>query len=309
MGLTENQKNLIQAISKNDMVSAKKCALSCITEDNTQKNKYWCSRYKSILENSKNMIELPYDLKNIICVEDVSTSFREERYFLTDREKGIYDDIIRMKEISERLAEIGLSYKNSTLLYGESGTGKTTFGKYVAYKIGIPFCYLNFSNLVDSHMGATSKNISQAFGYAMSNPCVLMLDEIDCISIRRGGISTSVDGEMARITITLMQEFDKLTNNAVIIGATNRIDMIDEALLRRFSLKHEIKSLTEKESRIATQKFLDDINMVVQNKDIEELLVKSNGNQANLINGLIKMVSKNIYYELIREKSRRLLTQ
>ena len=179
----------------------------------------------------------------------------------------------------------------------------------MAYKIGIPFCYLNFSNLVDSHMGATSKNISQAFGYAMSNPCVLMLDEIDCISIRRGGISTSVDGEMARITITLMQEFDKLTNNAVIIGATNRIDMIDEALLRRFSLKHEIKSLTEKESRIATQKFLDDINMVVQNKDIEELLVKSNGNQANLINGLIKMVSKNIYYELIREKSRRLLTQ
>ena len=302
MGLTENQKNLIQAISKNDMVSAKKCALSCITEDNTQKNKYWCGRYKSILENSKNMIELPSNLKNMICAEDVSTSFREERYFITDREKRIYDDIIRMREVAERLAEMGLAYKNSTLLYGESGTGKTTFGKYVAYKIGIPFCYLNFSNLVDSHMGATSKNISQAFGYAMSNPCVLMLDEIDCISIRRGGISTSADGEMARITITLMQEFDKLTNNAVIIGATNRIDMIDEALLRRFSLKHEIKKLTEKVSGMMIQKFLEDINMVVQDRKREELLTQSGGNQSNLINGLVKMVSQNIYDELIRKK-------
>ena len=99
-----------------------------------------------------------------------------------------------------------------------------------------------------------------------------------------------------------MQEFDKLTNNAVIIGATNRIDMIDEALLRRFSLKHEIKSLTEKESERMIQKFLDDINMIVQNEDIEELLVKSKGNQANLINGLVKMVSQNIYDELIKFK-------
>jgi ATP-dependent 26S proteasome regulatory subunit len=90
-----------------------------------------------------------------------------------------------MKKVNERLIEIGIPYINSTLLYGESGTGKTTFGRYVAFKTGLPFCYMNFSNLVDSYMGSTSKNISKAFSYAISNPCVFMLDEVDCISIRR----------------------------------------------------------------------------------------------------------------------------
>ena len=95
-------------------------------------------------------------------------------------------------------------------------------------------------------MGNTSKNITKAFSYAIEHPCIFMLDEIDCISIKRTEVSSSSSEEFARVTITLMQEFDKLTNDIIVIGATNRMDRMDDALLRRFSIKHEVNVLNNK---------------------------------------------------------------
>lgn len=300
MGLTDNQKKLIEAVSQNNIQTAKKCAIDCLTEDSTTKNRLFCSKYKSVLETTaSNLIELPYDLMGILYVEDVTNSFRDGRYYLSDREKNIYENIICMKKVNERLMEMGIPYINSLLLYGESGTGKTTFGRYVAFKTGLPFCYLNFSNLVDSYMGSTSKNISKAFLYAMSNPCVFMLDEIDCISIRRSDTSSSgsSSGEMARITITLMQEFDKLTNNIIVIGATNRQDRMDEALLRRFSIKHEVKAFNKEEKTAMVNKYLSDIQMKFSETEIDEL-INGNNNQSMLINELIRSISVRLANEV-----------
>lgn len=300
MGLTNNQQELIKAVSQNDIVKAKKCAIACVAEDTTAKNKWFCSKYKGILESTgSNLMELPYDLKGLLCVEDVSNSFKVGRYFLSDREKDVYENIIRMKKVNERLMEIGIPYINSTLLYGESGTGKTTFGRYISYKTGLPFCYLNFSHLVDSYMGNTSKNISKAFSYAITNPCVFMLDEIDCISIRRSDTNSSSGsgGEMARITITMMQEFDKLPNDVIVIGATNRIDRIDEALLRRFSLKHEVKVLDNREKTEMIHQYLDDVKMKFSDEEIKDM-VENNRNQSMLLNELIRRISMKISEEV-----------
>jgi SpoVK/Ycf46/Vps4 family AAA+-type ATPase len=296
MGLTDNQKRLIQSIAQNDIISAKKCAIACVAEDDTLKNKSFCNKYRSVLESTgSNMLELPHDLKNLLHVEDVSNSFKEGRYYLSTREKTVYDNIVRMKKVNERLMEMNIPYINSTLLYGESGTGKTTFGRYVAFKTGLPFCYMNFSNLVDSYMGNTSKNINKAFAYAITNPCVFMLDEIDCISIRRSdtGSSGGSGGEMARITITLMQEFDKLPNDVVVIGATNRKDRVDEALLRRFSLKHEVVVLNNEEKSAMVNKYLSDVKMSFSEDEVLEL-TKNNKNQAILLNELIRLISLKI---------------
>lgn len=297
MGLTDNQQQLIKAVSENNLQLAKKCAVACVVEDTTQKNKYFCNRYKQILENSGSMIELPHDLKSILCMEDVSLLFKEGRYYLSEREKAVFDTIVRMKKVNDRLMEMGIPYLNSTLLYGESGTGKTTFGRYVAYKMGLPFCYLNFSSLVDSYLGNTSKNIGKAFNYVVANPCVFMLDEIDCISIRRSEAGGGGDGEMARVTITLMQEFDKLTNDIVVIAATNRMDRIDEALLRRFSVKHEVKPLEREERKELVCKFLDDVGMEFSSNEIMPL-IDSKENQSMLLNELVRLISEKIYHEV-----------
>lgn len=303
MALTDNQQRLIRAIAENDIRSAKKCAVACLTEDTTQKNQWFVKRYKNIFETTgANMYELPQDLKGLLTSEDVSLSFKEERYYLSEREKSVYENIIRMKKVNERLMEMGIPYINSTLLYGESGTGKTTFGRYIAFKTGLPFCYMNFSHLVDSYMGGTSKNISKAFTYAISNPCVFMLDEVDCISIRRedAGSSGGSSGEMARVTITLMQEFDKLPNDIIVIGATNRKDRIDEALLRRFSMKSEVKPLSKEERTAMVYKYLDDVGMNFSENEVEKL-VQENKNQSTLINELIRMISTRILQEVSNE--------
>ncbi len=300
MGLTDNQQRLIRAIAENDIRSAKKCAVACLTEDTTQKNQWFVKRYKNIFETTgANMYELPQDLKGLLIVEDVSLSFKEGRYYLSEREKAVYENIIRMKKVNERLMEMGIPYINSTLLYGESGTGKTTFGRYIAFKTGLPFCYMNFSHLVDSYMGGTSKNISKAFTYAISNPCVFMLDEVDCISIRRedAGSSGGSSGEMARVTITLMQEFDRLPNDVIVIGATNRMDRIDKALLRRFSVKHDVKTLDEAEKIGMVRKYLKDIGMDFPAHEISKM-VQRNQNQSMLLNDLIRTISEKITEEI-----------
>ena len=295
MGLTENQKRLIDAVSSNDIKKAKKCAMACLAEDTTSKNSNFCKRYRNILESGgPELIALPQNLNGIVRMEDVSGSFIERRYFLSDREDQVFQEILRMQKVSQKLLQLRIPYLNTTLLYGESGTGKTTFGRYVAYKTGLPFCYLNFSQLVDSLMGNTSKNISKAFEYAAANPCVFMLDEIDCISIRRSsGGSGGSDGEMARVTISLMQEFDRLSNNMIIIGATNRIDRVDEALLRRFSVKHEVVPLKEEEKELFVRKYISDTGLTLSEEAIAEI-IQSGENQAMLVNLIIKALAKEI---------------
>ena len=178
------------------------------------------------------MIELPGNLKDILVCEDVSLSSKENRYYVTERQEIIAKNIFRLAKVSGKLMELMIPYKNATLLYGPPGTGKTMFGKYIAYKMGLPFCYLNFSKVVDSYMGVTSRNIAQAFTYASTNPCVFMLDEVDTISCNRERTSSGADREIGRVTVTLMQEFDKLANDVVVIAATNRPDVLDPALLR-----------------------------------------------------------------------------
>lgn len=299
MSLTDNQKYLIKAISENRLDLARRVALSCLEEDKTQKNKVFCDAYKRALEKPVNkFIELPNHLKGILCAEDVSKTFKEKRYYISDREKKIFDNIIKSKKVNDKLMEMGIPYLNSTLLFGDSGTGKTTFGKYVAYKMNLPFCYLNFSRLVDSYMGGTSKNISEAFKYAINNPCVFMLDEVDCISIERSSSNDSgPSGEMARITITLMQEFDKLSNDIVVLGATNRIDRIDKALLRRFSIRHEVKMLSYKERVEMINMYLSDINFVFSDEVIHNI-AEPDRSQAELINKLIRLISNKIYVDM-----------
>ena len=97
-----------------------------------------------------------------------------------------------------------IPYKNTTLLYGESGTGKTELGRYIAYKLNLPFFYISFVSTIDSYMGSTAKNIHKIFEFCNSIPCVLMLDEVDSVAAKRSVAgSRGVDGEIERTTIAI----------------------------------------------------------------------------------------------------------
>lgn len=284
--MNDLDRRLIESVCRNDLQSAKKIVKIILEQDKTQKNRMFVNRYLTMLNNSAmNLMELPADLKNLLIMEDVSVSFNENRYYLSNRESKVVEKILKLNKASQRLAEIGVNYINSTILYGESGTGKTTLGRYMAYKMGIPFAYLNFSRVVDSYLGSTQKNISKVFDHVKQQKCVFMIDEIDAIGMRRR--DSKEVGEMSRIVISLMQNLDTLTSDVVFLGATNRLDIIDEALLRRFTTKHEVKRLNEQERYEMARKFLDDVDFDYDDDWLIGICERDN-TQAGLMNELVE---------------------
>jgi SpoVK/Ycf46/Vps4 family AAA+-type ATPase len=289
--MNDRLKEIIKAVADNDIQKAKQFVKVIVDEDKSQANKYFCESIKHKLQAaSMNLIELPYDVKDILYMEDTSISFNENRYFLSERERQIFDEIDGMYQTSLKLSEMGIQYLNSILLYGESGTGKTLFGKYIAYKLKVPFVYMNFSNAISSYLGSTAKNIAKAFDFVQKQKCIFMIDEIDAIGMMRGKEDI---GEMARITISLMQALDCVRNDTIIVGATNRIDMIDKALLRRFTMQHEVKKFNNTEIEQMIIRFLDDVNIPYRIEDIRAYSsVKPC--QAIAINEVIRAIARSI---------------
>lgn len=284
--MNDLDRKLIETVCRNDLQSAKKIVKIILEQDKTQKNRMFVNRYLTMLNNSAmNLMELPADLKNLLIMEDVPVSFNENRYYLSNRESKVVEKILKLNKASQRLAEIGVNYINSTILYGESGTGKTTLGRYMAYKMGIPFAYLNFSRVVDSYLGSTQKNISKVFDHVKQQKCVFMIDEIDAIGMRRR--DSKEVGEMSRIVISLMQNLDTLTSDVVLLGATNRLDIIDEALIRRFTTKHEVKRLNQQERYEMASKFLTDVDFDYDDEWLIGICEKDN-TQAGLMNKLVE---------------------
>ncbi len=298
MALTNSQMLLIRSIAENNIKAARQWAIICCDEDKTQKNASFVERYKSMLNQQENkFIELPSNVSGFICAEDVTETFNINRYFLSERERSLAERITRMAKASAKLKELKIPYRNSTLLYGESGTGKTMFGRYIAYKFELPFLYLKFSTLISSYMGNTSKNIAEAFKFAMKTPCVFMLDELDAISTNREEGKGSASSEMNRITITIMQELDQLTNDAVVLAATNRIDVIDSAVLRRFSVKHEVKLFNDDEKLQLLDAFLSDVGVDFSGSRINSIL-STGANQSAIINRAIEEIAADIINDL-----------
>lgn len=249
MGMTNNMLSLVRYVAENDLSKAKQYALACCAEDTTQKNRYAVARYKQLLTTGGlNMIELPHNVSKFATMEDVSMTYLEDRYYLTEDEKKLFEMIRDMNDVALQLMEKQIPYLNATLLYGESGVGKTAFSKYVAYKLQMPYLYVNFSKMLDSYLGGTAKNLTALFDYINQQKCVIMLDEIDCMAGNRKYSDSGASAEVSRSTTCLLQLLDAVTNDHVILAATNLIEDVDPAVKRRFTEKHEMKRLSADEN-------------------------------------------------------------
>ena len=253
---------LIRDLADNRISQAKADAIAVCNLDESKKNAREIGRLKHILENrNESFLEVPFNLKGLLEMKKLSeNSYKPNRYYLNKEREDLYQMILNSVNVSEKLAELGIPYLNSTLLSGEPGTGKTEFAKAVAYRLNVPFAYINFSGLIDPLLGKTSQNLQAAFDYVKGERCLLLLDEIDCIGLRRGSRS-GVDGELARTTITLMQCLDNLIDGQIVIGATNRADRLDDALLRRFQRRAEFVSYNSEDNRKMILQYLDDIGL------------------------------------------------
>lgn len=259
--MNSNLRSLMSFVADNQMDKARDFVKK-FCESNEVKSDYgYCNMLVNRLRRSGGyLMELPSDIQNLLFKEDVSGTFIPERYYVSEREASLTERILCKNRSAQRLGNAGINYLNATLLYGESGTGKTQFGRYLAYTMGVPFCYFNLSRTVDSLMGGTSKNLNKVFNYIKGTPCVFMIDELDAVSSNRArSDSTSASGEMNRTTISLMQNLDQLSSDVVLLAATNRPELIDDAVKRRFPIWHEVQVLSPDELLQMSEHFLADV--------------------------------------------------
>lgn len=259
MGMTRNQLALVRYVAENNTQKAKDAALCCCAEDTTQKNHYAVTKYQSLLQSGgMNLMELPANVSSFATMEDLTNTYLENRYYLTNEEKELFELIKNMNDVSLQLMEKQIPYLNATLLYGESGVGKTAFSRYVAYKLGMPYLYVNFSRMLDSYLGGTAKNLTNLFNFINQHQCVVMLDEIDSLAVKREYGGGGASAEVSRSTTCLLQLLDSVTNDHVIIAATNLMDDVDTAVKRRFTEKHELHRLSAEDNERFIRQYLDD---------------------------------------------------
>lgn len=223
---------------------------------------------------SKARISIPDDIAKFVEVE-YCDDFDTDRYFVTQTQIDIINDIIKNEELSHKLAKYEVKYVNTTLLYGPTGTGKTTFARYASHQLDKDFAYVNFASLMDGGFGNTERNLSKVFRYMTALDCVFMIDEIDCIAVSR---TASTNDTLKSITIALMQELDYCKSHnpkAIILAATNVYQNLDPALLSRFSIKKEIPLLMNEEKLGFVCKYINSLGVPYDPDQVREYIARN----------------------------------
>jgi proteasome regulatory subunit len=155
---------------------------------------------------------------------------------------GLKYQIVELRETVELpivhpeiFQEMGIDPPKGILLYGPPGTGKTLLAKAVANQTNARFIKLVASEFVNKYLGEGSRYVREVFELAREKtPAIIFIDEIDAIGTKRMGDTSGADREVQRTLMQLLAELDGFESrgNVGIIAATNRPDILDDALLR-----------------------------------------------------------------------------
>ena len=152
-----------------------------------------------------------------------------------DEAKEEFEEVVSFLKRPERFTAVGAKIPKGVLLVGPPGTGKTLLAKAIAGEAGVPFFSISGSEFVEMFVGVGASRVRDLFKKAKENsPCIVFIDEIDAVGRQRGtGIGGGND-EREQTLNQLLTEMDGFEGNTgiIIIAATNRVDVLDSALLR-----------------------------------------------------------------------------
>lgn len=145
------------------------------------------------------------------------------------------DEIAIELEYRDALAERKIRARNRLLFHGPAGNGKTSVGGALANTLGLRAYCVSLSRTISKYLGETGQNLGKIFDSIRPGSFVV-LDEIDAVAAHRGNVEHAAGKEFNSVVNTLLTLFDN-NRTGIIVATTNRPDIIDPALLRRFDEK------------------------------------------------------------------------
>jgi cell division protease FtsH len=152
-----------------------------------------------------------------------------------DEAKAEFEEIVSFLKEPEKYTIVGAKIPKGILLVGPPGTGKTLLAKAIANEADVPFFSVAGSEFVEMFVGIGAARVRDLFKKASDNaPCIVFIDEIDAVGRERGAGVGGGNDEREQTLNQLLTEMDGFKENkgVIVVGATNRVDILDAALLR-----------------------------------------------------------------------------
>ncbi len=186
--------------------------------------------------------------------------------------KEEFEEVVTFLKKPEKFTAVGAKIPKGVLLVGPPGTGKTLLAKAIAGEAGVPFFSISGSEFVEMFVGVGASRVRDLFKKAKENaPCIIFIDEIDAVGRQRGAGVGGGNDEREQTLNQLLTEMDGFQDNTgvIVIAATNRVDILDSALLRPGRFDRQVTvNLPDKNGRFdilkvhaRNKKFSDNVNL------------------------------------------------
>ncbi|KAL4464409.1 hypothetical protein ABPG72_010896 [Tetrahymena utriculariae] len=217
--------------------------------------------------------------------DEMRVKVKFDQIYGLNHAKSQLQEIIDFLKHPSKYQAVGARLRKGVLIYGPPGTGKTMLAKATAGESNANFIFTTASEFVEMYVGVGAKRVRDLFSKARKfAPCIIFIDEIDGVGSRRKKNDSDQQGaDMERATtlnqlLTEMDGFQQM-ENVVVIAATNRLQLIDDALLRsgRFDTKIKVNLPDEQERKGILQVHLKDKKQKVNDQTLQEVASKSEG--------------------------------
>lgn len=313
MATAEQIKSLIQSHYEKDQERFSTIALQLAASEARKGHSSLAHDLKKIIEQGKKKSPLkviPHSNNLSDLIQYSEAAERLPQLIASNDLKDRINRIIGEYLHKNKLSKHGFSHRRKVLLTGPPGTGKTMTASILSNELNLSFYIILVDKIVTKYMGETAAKLRLIFDFIGENTGVYLFDEFDAIGTERS--RDNEVGEMRRVLNAFLQFLEQDKSNSFVIAATNNIDLLDQALFRRFDdvLFYKLPDRNEAieliRNKLANFKFDFDLNNIPL-KDIKGL---SHAEIAHACDDAIKetilndknKVTKSILLEMLKNR-------